>query len=84
VFRPPVPLSAKSAAARKLTSFGQIGRMDFYKGTDMTLMNTRKVASILTITLTGLLALELAAAAAAPALGQAHGTWTDTGRMFPP
>jgi hypothetical protein len=42
-------------------------------------MNTQKIARILTTTLTGLLAVGLAAATAAPALGQAHGTWTRTG-----
>jgi hypothetical protein len=42
----------------------------------MTRMNTQKVARIFTITLSALLAVVLAAATAAPAFGQAHGTWT--------
>jgi hypothetical protein len=42
---------------------------------------TQKVARILTTTLSGLLAVGLAAATAAPAFGQAHGTWTTTGSM---
>ena len=47
----------------------------------MTRMNIQKVARILTTTLSGLLAVGLAAATAAPALGQAHGTFTFTGAM---
>ncbi len=50
----------------------------------MTRMNGRKVARILTKTLSGLLAVGLAAATAAPALGQAAGTWTTTGSMSGP
>jgi large repetitive protein len=42
-------------------------------------LTAQKVARILTITLAGLLAVGLAAANAAPAFGQAHGTWTRTG-----
>jgi hypothetical protein len=42
-------------------------------------MNTQKVSRILTNTLSGLLAVGLAAATAAPAFAQAHGTWTTTG-----
>jgi hypothetical protein len=44
-------------------------------------MTTQKVARILTSTLSGLLAVGLAAATAAPAFGQAHGTFTFTGSM---
>jgi hypothetical protein len=47
----------------------------------MTRMNTQKVARILTITLSGVLAVGLAAATAAPALGQVSGTFTFTGSM---
>jgi hypothetical protein len=47
----------------------------------MTRMNTQKVARIFTITLSGVLVVVLAAATAAPALGQAHGTFTFTGSM---
>jgi hypothetical protein len=47
----------------------------------MTRMNTQKVARILTTTLSGVLAVGLAAAAAAPAFGQALGTFTFTGSM---
>lgn len=47
----------------------------------MTRMNTHGVAGIFTTTLTGLLAIWLAAATAAPALGQAHGTFSSTGSM---
>jgi hypothetical protein len=50
----------------------------------MTRMNTQTVARILTTTLLGLFALGLAAATAAPALGQASGTWTTTGSMSGP
>jgi hypothetical protein len=50
----------------------------------MTRMNTQTVARILTTPLLGLSALALAAATAAPALGQAHGTWTTTGNMSGP
>jgi hypothetical protein len=50
----------------------------------MTRMNTQTVARILTTTLSALFALGLAAATAAPALGQAHGTWTTTGSMSGP
>jgi Galactose oxidase, central domain/Kelch motif len=49
--------------------------------TRMNVQNVQKVARILTNTLSGLLALGLAAATAAPALGQAHGTWALTGPM---
>jgi hypothetical protein len=47
----------------------------------MTRMNTQKIARICTITLSGVLAVGLAAATAAPAFGQAHGTFTFTGSM---
>jgi hypothetical protein len=47
----------------------------------MTRMNTQKVARNLTTTLSGVLAVGLAAATAAPAFGQAHGTFTFTGSM---
>jgi hypothetical protein len=45
-------------------------------------MNTQKVARILTNTLSGVLVVGLAAAA--PARGQASGTWTTTGSMSGP
>ena len=47
----------------------------------MTRMNTQKVARILTNTLSGVLVVGLAAAAAAPALAQAPGTWAYTGSL---
>ncbi len=50
----------------------------------MTRMNPQKLAKILTITLSGVLAAVLAAATAVPALGQAAGTWTTTGSMSGP
>jgi hypothetical protein len=50
----------------------------------MTRMNTHKVARIFTITLSGVLAVALAAATAAPASGQAPGSWKTTGTMLPP
>ena len=56
-------------------------RADFHKKAAMTSMNAQSVAEILTTTLSGLLAVGLAAATAVSALGQAHGTWTSTGAM---
>jgi hypothetical protein len=50
----------------------------------MALMNAQKVARILTSTLSGLLAVGLAAATAVPAFGQASGTFTFTGSMNTP
>ena len=47
----------------------------------MTRMNAEKVARILVTTLSGLVALGLAAATAAPAFGQAHGSFAFTGSM---
>jgi hypothetical protein len=47
----------------------------------MTRMNTQAVARILTTTLSGLFALGLAAATAAPAQGQASATWSYTGSL---
>jgi hypothetical protein len=51
---------------------------------DMTYMNTQKVAKILTTTLSGVLAVGLALATAAVALGQSSGTFTSTGSMHTP
>ncbi len=47
----------------------------------MTRMNPQRLARILTITLSGLLAAVLALVTPAPALGQTAGTWTTTGSM---
>lgn len=52
------------------------------EGTSQTIHHT--FARILTITRSGLLAAVLTAATAAPALGQASGTWTATGSMSGP
>jgi Galactose oxidase, central domain len=61
--------------------FGTAAWVDFYKEAEMTRMNTQKVARILTITLSGVLAVGQALATPAPALGQASGTFTFTGSM---
>ena len=50
----------------------------------MARMSTQTFARILTITLSSLLAALLIPATAAPALGQAAGTWTTTGSMAGP
>ncbi len=50
----------------------------------MTRMNPQRLARILTITLSGLLAAVLALVTPAAALGQAAGTWTTTGSMSGP
>jgi hypothetical protein len=47
----------------------------------MTSLNVQRVARILTTTLFGFLIIGLALAPAAPALGQAHGTFAHTGSM---
>jgi hypothetical protein len=60
---------------------GRQQHQDFDKETDMTRMNPQKVAKVLTIALSGVLAVGLAAATAASAFAQAHDTWTFTGRM---